>query len=129
MPMLDVSFMTADPMLADTFTVTRRPQVMSTKGRAGDGVPVVTANVVGVVTQEEPADLMKNPDAQFARKRIFVATQMLLYDGNTTGYRSDVLTWNGCDYHVVKVLPYSRFGAGICEVIAENGDATAPAGT
>jgi hypothetical protein len=125
MPDLDVSFMTDDPMLADVFDVKRRTDVVSSKGRTTPTTVQTFNNVSGVVTQEDPADLMRNPDAQFERRRIFVATSFLLRSVST-GYQPDVITWNGCDYTVVKVLPYSRFGGGTIEVIAESMQAMDP---
>lgn len=127
MPDLDVSFMCSDPMLADPFTITRRTDVVSQKGRTTPTAGA-TINAVGVVTQEEPAELMRNPDAQFARKRIFVASVTEMRDV-TTGHQPDLVTWNGVIYTVVKVLPYSRFGAGTYEAICESMNATDPAGT
>lgn len=128
MPQLDVSFVCSDPMLADTFTVTRRSDAISTKGRTTPTAGTVYPDVPGVVTQEEPADLMRNPDAQFARKRIFIASAFELR-AVTTGNQPDLVTWNGVAYTVVKVLPYSRYGAGIYESIAESASATDPAGS
>lgn len=117
MPQLDVSFMTADPMLADAFDVVRRREVL-VLGR----VTVTTQEFldeVGVVTQESPSDLMKNTDAQFVPRRIFVASMFQFY-GAVEGYQPDYILWNGSIYEVISVLPYSRFGAGTYEVIAES---------
>jgi len=132
MPDLDVSFVLTDPMLADTFSVKRRQDTID-----GDGVttPTVTSTITtfpgttvplcGVVTQEEPAELMRNPDAQLAPRIIFVASTFgfrgvsVSADGLTT-YQPDIIVWNGSEYLVKKVLPYSRYGFGTYEVVAES---------
>ena len=131
MPDLDVSFVVSDPMVADTFTVTRRVELMGT-----DGVMVVSSSSIttfpgssiplcGVVTQEEPAELMRNPEAQLAPRVIFVASTFQFRglaksaDGLTT-WQPDLINWNGSIYVVKKCLPYGRYGAGTYEVVAES---------
>jgi hypothetical protein len=126
MPDLDVSFMTADPMLADTFTVTRRTDVVNQRGRTTPTTSQVFNNVVGVVTQENPSDLMRLPDGQMVPRKIFVASTFA-FRGASTNNQPDVITWNGTDYVVTAVLPYSRFGAGTYEIIATSTAAVDPA--
>lgn len=116
MPQLDVSFMTTDPMLADRFEVIRRPESMvdgrTTVSRVSQGMKT------GVVTQESPSELMKRDDAQLVPRRIFVATIFQIYPA-VEGYQPDEIVWNGTTYEVISVLPYSRFGRGTYEVLAE----------
>lgn len=117
MPQLDVSFMTVDPMLSDTFDVTRNREVL-VNGR----VTLDTESFldqIGVVTQQDPAELMKREDGQFVPRRIFVASMFQFY-GAVEGYQPDIIHWNGTEYHVVQVFPYSRFGAGVYEVVAQS---------
>lgn len=116
MPQLDVSFLTVDPMLADTFDVVRRREVM-VNGRATVDEESFL-DEMGVVTQESPAELMKTADLQNVPRRIFVASMFQFY-GALEGYQPDDIIWNGTVYTVVVNLPYSRFGAGFYEVIAE----------
>jgi hypothetical protein len=118
MPGLDVSFMTADPMLADVFDVTRRAETVNSKGRTTVTNEFFTS-VVGVVTQQSPADLMRAPEGQIVPRRIMVCTQFALR-GAVVGYQPDLITWNGTQYLVTEVLPYSRFGEGTYEVVAES---------
>jgi hypothetical protein len=122
MPELDVSFLLADFQLSDTFTITRRADTIGTNGRTtpGSASPI---SAYGVVTQEEPAEIMRDPEAQRVPRRIFVASQTQML-GASVGQQPDLITWNGTDYVVVKVLPYSRFGAGFYEVVAESMTAT-----
>lgn len=123
MPDLDVSFMTADPMLADTFTVTRYSDTVDQKGRTTPTLTQTFNNVVGVVTQEDPAELMRNPDAQMAPRKIMVCSTFA-FRGVSTGFQPDRITYLGVEYTVLAVLPYSRFGGGTYEVIAESMHAT-----
>lgn len=122
MPLLDVSFMTSDPMLADTFTVTRRTDVVDDKGRTTPTTVATFNDVVGVVTQQDPADLMRRDDGQMVPRMIFVASTFL-FRGATAGFQPDIITWNGTAYTIKHVMNYSRFGAGTVEVIAESGNA------
>lgn len=116
MPQLDVSFMTTDPMLADTFEVVRRRETIV------DGRTVTTpqslGSKTGVVTQQDPAEIMKREDGQFVPRRIFVATMFQIYPA-VEGFQPDEILWNGTRYEVTEVLPYSRYGRGVYEVIAE----------
>lgn len=118
MPHLDVSFMTADPMLADTFKVERRMDIVGTNGRT---IPTVTAtfkNVVGVVTQQDPADLVRNDDGQFMPRLITICSRFSFH-GVSPGGQPDLITWNGSQYVVKHLVPYSRFGRGTYEIVAE----------
>ena len=118
MPQLDVSFMTLDPMLADSFRVDRRQDTVGTNGRT-TATPYKTWPCQrGVVTQENPADLIRNDVGQMVPRIIFIATKFAL-QGAIVGFQPDTVTWNGTTYTVKQVLPYSRFGAGTYEVLAE----------
>ncbi len=119
MPLLDVSFMTSDPMLADVFTVTRRTDVIDDFGRTAPTAVETFNDVVGVVTQQDPADLMRRDDGQMVPRMIFVASTFL-FRGASVGYQPDIITWNGTGYTVKHVMNYSRFGAGTVEVVAES---------
>lgn len=125
MPQLDVSFVLSDPMLADTFAVSRRVESVDAYGRRVVAAPVNYPLITGVVTQEDPADLMRRDDGQMMPRQIFVATKFQLI-GVATGAQPDLITWNGATYTVRKVYPYSRYGQGIYEAVAEVMEATAP---
>ena len=129
MPELDVSFMCADPMFADTFRVTRRADVVNDKGRTSANADEVIEGVMGVVTQEDPADLVRTPEGQRVPRVIFIATTFPLRSVNT-GIQPDIITWDCADYMVIEVKPYSRFGAGTYQARAQSIAATqrAPAG-
>ncbi len=129
MPDLDVSFVVSDPMLADTFTVTRRIETIGANGVLTVRTSLITVapgtNVPlrGIVTQEEPATLMRNPEAQIAPRVIFVASTfkfMGLSSKNGVTWQPDLINWDGSSYVVKKILPYSRYGFGVYEVVAES---------
>lgn len=135
MPQLDVSFVTQDPMLADTFNVKRRTQTIDVHGRMTPVVTQVVSALVGVVTQQDPAELMKRNDEQHVPRRIFVASVFAFRNASksadgATQYQPDVIRWpvnldgtdapGATDYVVSQVFPYSRFGPGMYEAVAES---------
>ena len=119
MPRLDVAFMTRNPMLADCFDVTRRNDVIGADGRTTPTPVKVFKGVRGVVTQESPADLIRRDDGQFVPRLITICTTFQVR-GEVVGEQPDLVTWNGTMYLVKHVLPYSRFGHGTYEVLAES---------
>lgn len=118
MPMLDVSFVTMDPMLADTFSVKRQEQAISDKGRV-ETTETLFENLTGVVTQQDPSDLMKRDDGQFVPRSIFVASKFAFRNA-VEGFQPDVIIWHGTEYWVKQVYAYSRFGLGFYEVVASS---------
>lgn len=115
--MLDVSFMVCDPMLADKFTVSRRLEAVDTNGRSQ--LTTSTFAAVGVVTQQSPGMLMRMPEGQVVPRRITVITRADVRSA-VQGQQPDLITWDGTDYLVTEVLPYTKFGRGFKEVIAES---------
>lgn len=118
MPLLDVSFMTTDPMLADRFTLNRRLNVMGLDGRVLANPDQVFENCLGVITYQDPADLIRTEDGQSVPRRIFIATRLQLVVAGPN-YQPDEIEHNGCLYTMVQVMPYSQYGAGMYEGIAE----------
>ncbi len=131
MPLLDVSFVLDDPMFSDNMAVTRRTDTIDAKGRTTPTTSVVT-QTFGVVTQESPADLMRRDDGQMMPRKIFVASRYA-FRGVSPGFQPDVISWpvnadgsaraDTVNYTVTEVLPYSRYGAGFHEVVAQSGAA------
>lgn len=139
MPQLDVSFVTQDPMLADVFNVKRRTQTIDSHGRMSATVTSTSLAVVGVVTQQDPVELMKRNDEQHVPRRIFVASIFAFRNASksadgATQYQPDIIRWpvnadgsdavGATDYVVAQVYPYSRFGPGMYETVAESQTAT-----
>lgn len=130
MPMLDVSWVTQDPMFADTFDVRRRRDVI-VNGRTTPTVVETFPAVVGTVTQQSPGMLMRREEGQIVPRRIFIAAPFAFRGASkeTTwtlpeGYQPDLIDWNGTTYVVTEVMSYGRFGGGLWEVVAESMTAT-----
>lgn len=126
MPDLDVSFMLSDPMLSDLITVTRRADTVDQKGREQVRVEQVSPNISAVITQEPPDLLHRTPEDEMVPRKIFGATSFAVR-GASSGKQPDIITWAGSDYLVIQVLPYSRFGGGTYEFVAQTFTATDPA--
>lgn len=133
MPWLDVSDIVVDPELADVFDVIQRPETVDPNtGRSSVGA-VTHSNVVGTITMEDPAELMRRDDSDSAPRLIFVASTFRFRSVSKEGaqpYKGDVIVWppageaGSAQYTVVKVYPYSRYGAGITECVAQSMNAT-----
>lgn len=121
MPFLDVSDLTTDPDLADTFTVTRRKEVLD-HGRVST-IDTVYADQAGVIDMAGPDDLKRFPEGQITGRVISIVTPFRLMASGKIGadqYQPDVITWEGSDYTVINVDPYTQFGAGQVEALAES---------
>lgn len=142
MPLLDVSWVVGDPMLADVFNVTRRTDVVGANGRTTPTAAEQFAAVVGVVTQQSPADLLRRDDSQVVPRRIFVASRFAFRNASRSQdgaaqYQPDQILWpvnrdgtpaaGATLYTVEQVYPYSRYGAGIYECVAAAQQAVDPA--
>lgn len=133
MPMLDVSDIVVDPDLADTFDVIQRAESVDPGTGRSSSTRVMTAGVVGVVTLQDPADLMRGEDSDQAPRLIFVASAFRFRSISTDEgqqYKGDIIVWpptgqpGSTEYTVIKVYPYSRYGTGITEVVAKSMNAT-----
>lgn len=132
MPMLNVTFLTEDPLLADEFDVRRRLSVVSPAGLELGTQDTLYRCQVGVVTQQDPSDLMRAEDGTSVPRRIFIASRFQFFAAVLGGrglpsYLADEITWNGTVYTVESCLPYSRFGEGLYECIAEHRSPVPPA--
>lgn len=118
MPLLNVAFMTTDPMVADCFDVRRRLNVVGLNGRVSAEPDQLFQGMLGVVTQQNPADLIKTEDGQSIPRRILICSPFQ-FIAIAPGQQPDEVTWNGTVYLVTESLPYSRYGEGHYEAIAE----------
>lgn len=133
MPWLDVSDIVIDPDLADVFDVIQRAQTVDpATGRASMG-EVMNAGIVGVVTMQDPAELMRRDDSDSEPRLIFVASTFIFRGVSKEGaqqYKGDIIVWpptgepGSTRYTVLKVYPYSRYGQGMHECVAESMNAT-----
>lgn len=118
MPLLDVSWVCADPMLADTFDVKRRAETVNAWGESTLAVTTVASAVAGVVTQADPQQLMRRDDGSMGQRGISIVTPYHLR-GMSPAHQPDIVTWAGEDYTVTRCEPYHRFGSGFFQAIAE----------
>lgn len=119
-PFLDVSDVLLDPEIADSFSVIRRTQVTSVKGRITTA-DVTTDNVIGVVCMSHPNDLQRLDDNQRMGRHITIITQHRI-QGPSPNKQPDYVVWNGDTYIVQTVDPYTRYGAGFVQIVAGSVD-------
>lgn len=124
MPNLDVSEVLFDPDLADTFDVRRRTEVVSDVGRS-EVTSRTYPRIIGVITPESPADLVRRDDGQMVTHKISVVTMFRLRNASE-GVQPDHILYGGAVYTVTNVLPFSRFGKGFTEAIATFMSASKP---
>lgn len=118
MPMLDVSFVLDQAEFEDEFKVRRRLDVVGKNGRV-IASPDEWFDAYGVVTQQDPAELLKTEDGQsIMSRKIFLASRTRFVQA-AEGQQGDEITWNGIIYTCISSLPYSRYGEGFYEAIAE----------
>ena len=119
MPLLNVSDLLVDPDLADTFTVIRRQEAVSSEtGRASVSEQSFTG-IVGVVTVQSPNDLERREDYQMMTRSLSVVTRFQLYGavrGAVQGYQPDLILWRGTRHLVKHVDPYPQVGQGFYQI-------------
>lgn len=119
MALLDVSEILTDPDFVDTFTVVRRTEGVSEKGRAILTLEGFAAS--GVVTAAGPNDLRRLPDAQLQDRTLSIVSRFQFF-GASVGYQPDLIQWRN-DLYIVSVLDlYPQFGRGFTQVIAPSID-------
>lgn len=129
MPFLDVSEIVSDPDFADDFWLKRRSQAIDpTTGRAYEVVQVFK-DLVGTVTMENPADLMRRDDSDSQPRLIFIAAEFEFRGISKEGeqqYKGDIVVWppegeaGSTEYTVLKSYPYPRYGSGFYEAVCES---------
>lgn len=124
MPNLDVSDLLFDPDLADRFDVERVAETVGSNGRT-TLQRTLHPKIVGVLTPESPADLIRRDDAQMMTHKLSVVTMFRLR-GPSIGVQPDEILYHGARYTVVSVMPFSRFGKGFVEATATAMASSAP---
>lgn len=110
MPLLDVSDVLADPLFADTATITRTAVTIDpATGRTVESKTTTPISVV--VTSDKGRNLQRNPDAALSEGSIIVHSTFTLTEGGN-GVDADIIDWNSRKWTVVTVDDYSRYGAG-----------------
>jgi hypothetical protein len=125
MPMINITVALTSPMLADTFSVIRRAQVVGNNGRASTQ-NTTFPNLYGPVCPSTPDELRLVPDLATNEKAITVITRFALrgisetIDG--TQYLPDVVVWKGDNFKVAKLQDWSNYGPGFVLAICTSID-------
>ena len=118
MPLLDVTDILSDPDFADTITVIRTVQVISSGGIASDGNTQTFPSVQAVVQPDKGRSIQRLAEGARVTDAIKIYTTFVLTAGSGPT-EADAVVWNGGTYVVVNVRDWSRFGAGYVEAIAD----------
>lgn len=122
---IDVSEVLFDPDLADMFDVVRKEETVNEQGRSTIKERRYQ-DIVGVITAQSPAELLRRDDGQMMPRKYVVVTVFRL-QGPGKGYQPDDIWLDGQRFTVTEVLPYSRFGSGFVEAIVTSMNASNPA--
>ena len=129
MPFLDVTDVLLDPDFADYSLVCHR-QIQTTDE---DNFPTNTSQAIpfsGVVTVDRSLEARRMAAGQNISGAILVVTQFRLTQGQPAGadtprLDADIVTYNGRNYRVTFVDPYTSYGAGFvqahCELVEFDG--------
>lgn len=125
MPLLDVTEVLLDPDFADMSLVCHR-QIQSVDQ---DNFPTNTPQSIpftGVVTVDRSLEAKRMAAGQTINGAILIVTQFHLTQGRP-GLDADVVTYQGRNYRVTFVDPYTAYGAGFvqahCELVEFDGGA------
>lgn len=123
MPELDVTDILFDPDFCDTtLTVTRRDMAVDDDGFGKNSL--TTTPFSGVVTVDKSLESRRLESGQVVHGAILIVTTERLTQGQT-GRDADIVTYQGCDYRVSFVDPYTAYGAGFvqahCELLPFDG--------
>ncbi|MDI6537171.1 head-tail adaptor [Pantoea ananatis] len=123
MPDLDVTDILFDPDFCDTTLVVKRRSM--TVDDDGFGKNTVTSSpFTGVVTVDKALESRRLEAGQVVHGAILIVTTERLTQGQT-GRDADIVTYQGRDYRVSFVDPYTAYGAGFvqahCELLPFDG--------
>lgn len=124
MPTLDVTDVLFDPDFCDfNLWVTRRVQTVDEDGIGSDSE--VKKQFAGVVTVDRSLENRRMQAGQVISGAILIVTTERLTQGQT-GCDADIVTYQGRDYRVTFVDPYTAYGAGFvqahCELMPFDGE-------
>lgn len=107
--MLNVSSRLANPDFAQPFTIQRSSGQFVLGGFEST---VRQIQAAGVITVAKERDLAQVPEGdRVTGAMLFYATQPLYVSNNNgTAAASDLITWRGDTYRIVKVWPYADYG-------------------
>lgn len=131
MPFLDVTEVLLDPDFCDyTLVCIRKTQSVDVDGFATNADQSTPFN--GVVTVDRALEAKRMAAGQNISGAILIVTQFRLTQGQQASagapaLDADVVTYNGRQYRVTFVDPYTSYGAGFvqahCELVDFNGGA------
>ncbi|NIF20264.1 head-tail adaptor [Candidatus Pantoea multigeneris] len=117
MPDLDVSDVLFDPDFCNTsLKVTRRTMTVDADGNGHNAL--VTAPFSGVVTVDKSLESRRMESGQVVHGAILIVTAERLTQGQT-GHDADIVNYQGRDYRVSFVDPYTEYGAGFVQAHCE----------
>ncbi|MGU3521579.1 head-tail adaptor [Enterobacteriaceae bacterium C23F] len=129
MPLLDVSDVLLDPDFCDTSLICHRQvQTVDADNFAKNTPQDIPFS--GVVTVDRALEAKRMEAGQNINGAILIVTQFRLTQGqaasaDSTRLDADIVTYDGRDYRVTFVDPYTRYGAGFvqahCELVDFNG--------
>ena len=123
MPSLNVSRVLLSREFVDrTLVCVRNAQTVG-----NDGIAVNTPTNTpfnGVVTSDRGDVLVRMAEGSKVTGTIYIHSQFLLSAG-AANQDADIVSWNGRQYTVIDIAPYSRYGAGFtcarCEPLSLQG--------
>ena len=123
MPTLNVTDVLFDPDFCDfNLWVTRRVQTVDEDGIGSDSE--VKKQFAGVVTVDRSLENRRMQAGQVISGAILIVTTERLTQGQT-GRDADIVTYQGRDYRVTFVDPYTAYGSGFvqahCELLRFDG--------
>lgn len=122
--MIDVDDALLNTDMTVLFSVTRRKETISARGRS-QVVPTTTTNVSGTVCAASPSQLERVPEGDRMERHVSITTKFMLRGASKVGadvFKPDVVSYNGVDFIVLDVQPYPEAGSGFVQAIAGSGD-------
>lgn len=117
MPDLDVTDILFDPDFCDTtLTVTRRAMAVDENGFGNN--TLTNSPFSGVVTVDKSLESRRLEAGQVVHGAILIITTERLTQGQT-GRDADIVTYQGRNYRVSFVDPYTSYGAGFVQAHCE----------
>lgn len=119
-PFIDPSLITLDPMLASTFSVVSRVEVVNAYGESTT-VNKQANGIIGVITATSPADLQRLDDNERGARNYTVITRYRL-NSAANSLQPDLILFQNDTFIVRMLMPYTAFGAGWVKAIVASID-------
>jgi hypothetical protein len=138
MPDIDVSDLTLDSDIAgESFSVIRRQETVGANGASTLEATTLPAAgdppIVGAIFPSGDNSLVREEAYQTQAEALTVITQFRLRgaskDANGNSFQPDIVVWNGGNYLVKSIKPWTSYGAGFIEAECTSYDFIVPAPT